>query len=78
MQLIDKFEFFVSAVVIFSWNVKIRCEFVLLQGCSVQTVYNGEGCPGPATFSVRDDDIIMLQLPATGLMCQSSKKGVDH
>ena len=48
----------------------------------MQTQYNGKGCLGPATFSViNDNTIIMLQLPdspAAGLMCQSSKKGVDH
>ena len=57
-------------------------KYFLLQWCSVQTLYNGEGCLRPVIFSVHDDDtIIMLQLPnspAAGLVCQLSKKGVDH
>ena len=78
MWLINKFGEFCFYCCHFSLNVWIGSECVLLQWCSVQTWYNGEGCPGPATFSNHDDTIIMLQLPdspAACLVCQSNKKG---
>ena len=82
MWLIDNFGEFLFLLLAFSvWMCKLGVSLYSYSDVLCK-LYNGEGCLGPATFSVRDDDTtIMLQLPdspAAGLVCQSSKKGVDH